>query len=479
MISEEPKTFFCYSGKRFRQDVEDDEGDHLDVGARRLEPPLSLRRRHRRGEEPDHEGRTGWSASVVSVDEKARQICFRASGMYPGKDPYFIHYYRINFDGTGLVTLTARRRHPHRRRSRPTARCSSTRYSRVDAAPVTELRSAADGSLISTLENGRHHRAARRPAGSRRRCSSPRGATARPTSGASSTARRNFDPAKKYPVIENIYAGPQGSFVPKTFGAYNQMQAQAELGFIVVQIDGMGTSNRSKAFHDVAWQEPRRTPGSPTASSGTRPSPRSTRTTTSRASGSTAPPPAGRTRSAACSSTPTSTRRRCRPPAATTTGWTRSGGTSSGWAGRSASTTRRRRTSTTPTGSRASCCWSSARWTPTSIRPRRMQVVNQLIKPNKDFDLLVIPGAGHTQRRRLRRAQALRLLRPSSAGRQAAGVEGDRGRDEEADDLLVSVALVQGAGRRATRGPAACRTSASVVSVSPWFRRVSGSLTAA
>ena len=64
----------------------------------------------------------------------------------------------------------------------------------------------------------------------------------------------NFDPKKKYPVIENIYAGPQGSFVPKSFQAYNPMQSQAELGFIVVQIDGMGTSNRSKAFHDVAWQ---------------------------------------------------------------------------------------------------------------------------------------------------------------------------------------------------------------------------------
>jgi hypothetical protein len=63
-----------------------------------------------------------------------------------------------------------------------------------------------------------------------------------------------FDPARKYPVIENIYAGPQGSFVPKSFAAFNAMQATAELGFIVVQIDGMGTSNRSKAFHDVAWK---------------------------------------------------------------------------------------------------------------------------------------------------------------------------------------------------------------------------------
>ena len=55
-------------------------------------------------------------------------------------------------------------------------------------------------------------------------------------------------------MIENIYAGPHGSLVPKTFAAFSASQAQAELGFIVVQIDGMGTSNRSKAFHDVAWQ---------------------------------------------------------------------------------------------------------------------------------------------------------------------------------------------------------------------------------
>jgi len=64
----------------------------------------------------------------------------------------------------------------------------------------------------------------------------------------------NFDPKKKYPVIENIYAGPQGSFVPKSFLAYSSMMAQAEVGFIVVQVDGMGTANRSKAFHDVAWK---------------------------------------------------------------------------------------------------------------------------------------------------------------------------------------------------------------------------------
>src|SRR5207302_2389339 len=65
----------------------------------------------------------------------------------------------------------------------------------------------------------------------------------------------NLDPAKKYPVIEDIYAGPQDSYVPKRFQSYFNHLGLAELGFVVVQIDGMGTSNRSKAFHDVCWKD--------------------------------------------------------------------------------------------------------------------------------------------------------------------------------------------------------------------------------
>ena len=66
----------------------------------------------------------------------------------------------------------------------------------------------------------------------------------------------NFDPAKKYPVLEYIYAGPHSAFVPKTFSAIpgGSVRELAELGFIVVQCDGMGTSHRSKAFHDVCWK---------------------------------------------------------------------------------------------------------------------------------------------------------------------------------------------------------------------------------
>jgi dipeptidyl aminopeptidase/acylaminoacyl peptidase len=65
---------------------------------------------------------------------------------------------------------------------------------------------------------------------------------------------RDFDPKKKYPVIEQIYAGPQGSYVPKSFAGVNRFASLTDLGFIVVQMDGMGTANRSKAFHDVCWK---------------------------------------------------------------------------------------------------------------------------------------------------------------------------------------------------------------------------------
>src|SRR6185369_8032281 len=118
---------------------------------------------------------------------------------------------------------------------------------------VTELRRTADGKLVCPLERADSN--ALLAAGWR----APERFVAKGRDGKTDiygviVRPSNFDPAKKYPVIENIYAGPQGSFVPKSFAAFNPMMAQADLGFIVVQIDGMGTSNRSKAFHDVAWK---------------------------------------------------------------------------------------------------------------------------------------------------------------------------------------------------------------------------------
>ena len=251
VISEEPKTFFTYSSKKFRSDV-DDGKEVIWMSERDGWNHLYL-----------YDGVTGrvknqitkgnWVVrGVEHVDQAARQIWFSASGMYPGKDPYFVHYYRINFDGTGLTPLTEADAN-HSAAFTFDMKFYADTYSRVDLAPVVEIRRAADTSLIGTFERG--DVSALVKAGWK----APEVFTSMGRDGKTDIwgiiiRPSNFDPSKKYPVIEYIYAGPHSSFVPKSFLAYDQMMAEAELGFVVVQIDGMGTSNRSKAFHDVAWQ---------------------------------------------------------------------------------------------------------------------------------------------------------------------------------------------------------------------------------
>jgi dipeptidyl aminopeptidase/acylaminoacyl peptidase len=198
---------------------------------------------------------------VEKVDEDKRQIWFSASGMYPGKDPYLVHYYRINFDGSGLITLTKADANHDVSFSADMNYFVDT-YSRVDLPNVSELRRTSDLSLVAELE--RADISALTAAGFK----PPEVFTAKGRDGKTEiwgiiVRPTNFDPSKKYPVVENIYAAAYGSYVPKTFwpfGAHSSgdkvigMQSQAEVGFIVVMIEGMGSLNRSKAFLDVAWK---------------------------------------------------------------------------------------------------------------------------------------------------------------------------------------------------------------------------------
>ena len=260
VISEEPKTLFNYrtanggladSGKKYRYDVNDGK-EVIWMSERDGWNHLYL-----------YDGVTGkvknqitkgnWVVrGVQKVDETARQIIFSAGGMNAGKDPYFLNYYRINFDGTGLTPLTTGDGNHNVVFSEDGTLYVDT-WSRVDAPPIAELHKTADASLVETLEKG--DTTALEASGWK----PPEVFVAKGRDGTTDIwgviyRPSNFTASKKYPVIENIYAGPQGSFVPKSFAAYNAMQSIAELGFIVVQIDGMGTSNRSKAFHDVAWK---------------------------------------------------------------------------------------------------------------------------------------------------------------------------------------------------------------------------------
>jgi dipeptidyl aminopeptidase/acylaminoacyl peptidase len=188
---------------------------------------------------------------IDKIDEDNRQVWFRASGKNEGQDPYLVHSYRVNFDGTGLVALTEGNGN-HTVQFSPDWKHLIDTYSRVDMAPVHELRRASDGKLVCPLERAdttELEAAGWRPpevfvAKGRDGKTDIWGIISRPAS---------LDPGKKYPVVESIYAGPQGSFVPKSFSAFSRYAPLTELGFIVVQIDGMGTANRSKAFHDVCW----------------------------------------------------------------------------------------------------------------------------------------------------------------------------------------------------------------------------------
>ncbi len=251
VIDEQSKTFFEYSAKKFRFDVDDgkeivwmserDGWNHLYLidGA-----TGAVKNQITKGD---------WLVRAVErVDTLARQITFAASGMYPGKDPYFVHYYRINFDGSGLVALTDADA-SHSVSFSPDYSYYVDTYSRVDLPPVSQLRRTSDRSIVSEVEHA--DASALLATGWR----PPEVFTSLGRDGKSEIwgviiRPMHFDARKRYPVIENIYAGPHGSFVPKTFSNQVGMQAMAELGFIVVQIDGMGTSNRSKYFHDFAWK---------------------------------------------------------------------------------------------------------------------------------------------------------------------------------------------------------------------------------
>lgn len=189
---------------------------------------------------------------VEKVDEDARQIWFLASGLRAEEDPYHLHLCRVNFDGGGFVQLTPGDGN-HAVTFSPDGRFFVDRWSRADLPPVTELRRSEDGGLVCELE--RADATALLATG----WTMPERFVAKGRDGTTDIygvliRPPHFDPAQKYPILEEVYAGPHGAFAPKTFDRLVRMHSFAELGFVVVQADGMGTNFRGKAFHDVCWK---------------------------------------------------------------------------------------------------------------------------------------------------------------------------------------------------------------------------------
>jgi dipeptidyl-peptidase 4 len=193
---------------------------------------------------------------VLRVDEKERVIYFLAAGREKGRDPYFSHFYRVNFDGTGLKLLTPENAHHDVSMSAFAAApgcCFVDTYSTPDVPSVTVLRDL-DGKLVATLERAdisKLQAAGWKP---------PVPITVKARDGKTDLygllyQPTNLDHTRKYPIVNHIYPGPQGGSVgSRSFSAARgDAQALAELGFIVVEIDGMGNPTRSKAFHDAYY----------------------------------------------------------------------------------------------------------------------------------------------------------------------------------------------------------------------------------
>lgn len=212
---------------------------------------------------------------IERIDARRGLVFFTAVGREAGEDPYQRHLYSVPLRGGPIRMLTPENAH-HQivaaasplqvalDGSMPTADMAAfspsgrffvESYSRPDLPPSTVLRSI-EGKRIATLEQAD---ASRLQAGGLVLPEPFRVLAADGRTSLYGTLYRpsNFDPSRRYPVIEDVYPGPQSTVTPKSFmGAlfdWSQAQAVAELGFIVVHLDGRGTPSRSKAFHDVSY----------------------------------------------------------------------------------------------------------------------------------------------------------------------------------------------------------------------------------
>ena len=190
---------------------------------------------------------------VDYVDEANRVVYFTASGFNKGEDPYNLHYCRINLDGTGFTDMTPENGN-HRVTFSADRSYFTDVYSRPDLPAVSQLKRTSDASLVVGLQKC-DVSVLQEEGWQMPEVFCAKGQDGRTDIWGNIYRPMHFDASKSYPVVEMIYAGPHDSHVDKDFKPANHLISKlVELGFIVVSIDGMGTSNRSKAFHDICWK---------------------------------------------------------------------------------------------------------------------------------------------------------------------------------------------------------------------------------
>lgn len=190
---------------------------------------------------------------VRHIDKSKRKIYFEAQGREEGRDPYFSHFYSVDFSGENLKLLTPENGN-HRVDISPDFKHFVDNYSQLDVPPVSVLRTMEEGFLVQTLEKAdisRLEATGWKP---------PTPITVKSADGKYDLygvmfTPTNLDETKKYPIVNYIYPGPQGGGVgSRSFSVGRRdHQALAELGFVVVSIDGTCNPGRSKAFHDECY----------------------------------------------------------------------------------------------------------------------------------------------------------------------------------------------------------------------------------
>ncbi|HXT15628.1 MAG TPA: DPP IV N-terminal domain-containing protein [Gemmatimonadaceae bacterium] len=189
---------------------------------------------------------------LLRIDDKNRTLYFQGVGKEPGHDPYFRHFYKIGMDGNGLTLLTPENA-DHDVSLSPSGKFFVDNYSTPNVPPTSVLRDA-NGKLIAMLgkvDISRLTAEGWKP---------PMPITVKARDGKTDLyglmyTPTTLDSTKKYPIVNHIYPGPQtGSVGGRSFNAARgDAQSLADLGFVVVEIDGMGTPWRSKAFHDAYY----------------------------------------------------------------------------------------------------------------------------------------------------------------------------------------------------------------------------------
>lgn len=189
---------------------------------------------------------------LMKIDEANRTLYFMANGREAGRDPYFAHFYSVKFDGSNLKLLTPEDGN-HNISLSPDGKYFTDSYSQPNVPPVAVLRDMT-GKLITELEKADISKLVatgwKAPEPIKVKSNDGKwdlyGLMFKP---------RNFDASKKYPIINYVYPGPQGGGVGSRnfIAARGDHQALADLGFVVIIIDGSCNPDRSKSFHDACY----------------------------------------------------------------------------------------------------------------------------------------------------------------------------------------------------------------------------------